>query len=39
MSDPEFRAALELLAMLFLDWRIAVLILLLVVASVFDNGS
>ena len=39
MSDPEFRAALELLAMLFLDWRIAVLILLLIAASVFDYRS
>lgn len=39
MSDPEFRAALELLAMLVFDWRTGVLILLLVAASVFDYRS
>jgi prepilin peptidase CpaA len=36
MSTTEFSAMLELLAWLFFDWRTGTVILLLVVASVFD---
>lgn len=39
MSSAEFHAMLELLAMLFLDWRTGVLILLLIIAAICDFRS
>lgn len=39
MSHSEFNAVLELLAMLVLDWRTGVLILLLIIAAVIDCRS
>lgn len=39
MPDSEFKAMLELLAMLFFDWRTGILMLLLAGAAVFDYRS
>ena len=39
MPDQEFNALLELLSMLFLDWRTGTLMLLLVVAAISDLRS
>lgn len=39
MASEEFQAMLELLAMLFFDWRTGVLILLLIIAAVSDLRS
>ncbi len=39
MRSAEFQAMLELLAMLFFDWRTGVLILLLVIAAIYDLRS
>lgn len=39
MSDSEFKAMLDLLAMLFLDWRTGILMLLLTGAAISDYRS